>query len=239
MYIRMISTISDGYAASVTSSTTSVGPAQAQDSGHSRAKSQTDNFDSVSLSSTGQSVLENSAKDPFAGMTESALGDLYNSVMRELSEASDTAGLAKNAAQLPNPATTDRVTSAQNATEFVLNGGKNPFANLSRSELTSVIYDQSGKYTVNERIAALSQQQINDSDFILAASSKSQETGDDSYLYAALIVLDNHKTRVEKAIVNDATPYAATSTQLYNYFNSASGGDADPERYVYSYPNGW
>ena len=43
---------------------------------------------------------------------------------------------------------------AQQATDYVTNNGSNPFKGLSQEQLSLIIYDESGTFTVNERIAA-------------------------------------------------------------------------------------
>lgn len=69
------------------------------------------------------------------------------------------ANKAKHDAEIPKTSDPELLARAKQATEFVnrsSNNGneKNPFAGLSREQLASIVYDDSGTYTVNERRAA-------------------------------------------------------------------------------------
>lgn len=67
-----------------------------------------------------------------------------------------------NDAEVPKSGAKDRLASAKAATDFV-NGvakAKNPFADKTRDELTAIIDNDTGDYTVNERRAALQQRGI-------------------------------------------------------------------------------
>lgn len=66
---------------------------------------------------------------------------------------------AKHDSEVPNtddPALLDRAKQATAFTQTIGHGGgvKNPFVGLSREQLSNIIYDDSGTYTVNERRAA-------------------------------------------------------------------------------------
>ena len=76
-------------------------------------------------------------------------------------------GSKKANAEVPNSDDPVRLARAKQATAFIcgLHGSnfeshaKNPFAGLSSDDLSKIIYDDSGAYTINERSAALSEQQ--------------------------------------------------------------------------------
>ena len=73
----------------------------------------------------------------------------------------DIAGTKKANEEVPDSNDPQRLARAKQATEFCLRRSdiqKNPFLNLPREELTKIIYDDSGTYTVNERSAAHSEQ---------------------------------------------------------------------------------
>ena len=73
----------------------------------------------------------------------------------------DIAGTKKANEEVPDSDDPQRLARAKQATEFCLRRSdiqKNPFLNLPREELTKIIYDDSGTYTVNERSAAHSEQ---------------------------------------------------------------------------------
>ena len=66
-------------------------------------------------------------------------------------------GRAAADAELPPSNDPARVANARKATEFLNDKGLNPFAGKTRDELTAVIYNDTGDYTRNERLAALTE----------------------------------------------------------------------------------
>lgn len=60
-----------------------------------------------------------------------------------------------NDAEVPPSGTAERLASAKKATDFLNGKGANPFAALNRDQLTAIIANDGGDYTVNERRAAL------------------------------------------------------------------------------------
>ncbi|MFN4274803.1 MAG: hypothetical protein ACK4FJ_00775 [Ferrovibrio sp.] len=60
-----------------------------------------------------------------------------------------------NDAEVPPSGTAERLASAKKATDFLNGKGTNPFAALNRDQLTAIIANDGGDYTVNERRAAL------------------------------------------------------------------------------------
>lgn len=67
-----------------------------------------------------------------------------------------------NDAETPKSNTTERNAAAKKATEFLNGGGKvkNPLEGKTRDELTAIIANDTGDYTVNERRAALAQRDV-------------------------------------------------------------------------------
>lgn len=67
-----------------------------------------------------------------------------------------------NDAELPPSGTAERKAAAKKATEFLNGGGKvkNPLEGKTRDELTAIIANDTGDYTVNERRAALAQRDV-------------------------------------------------------------------------------
>ena len=58
-------------------------------------------------------------------------------------------------AELPQSNDPQRLQQARQATAFLDGKGANPFSSLSREQLSLIIHDESGAFTVNERRAAL------------------------------------------------------------------------------------
>ena len=196
--------------------------------------------DNVTLSAASHTALAASqtpATDPFAGKTSAELQAIHSEVMQEISQSGSPEQMAQDALQLPVPATSERLASAKMATEFASSFGQttNPFAGLSRSALTAIVYDQSGKYTINERNAALAQQENNDTTFLTAASNQSLATGNRSFIYTALQELNQQQLPVEKAVPTESGSAVTTPEELSQMVNTY-GGSAT---LAFNYPDGW
>ncbi|MDR6712727.1 hypothetical protein J2W83_002328 [Pseudomonas hunanensis] len=57
--------------------------------------------------------------------------------------------------QLPDTDDPELLDRARQATDFIKGKGNNPFKGLSREQLSLITYDESGAFTVHERLAAL------------------------------------------------------------------------------------
>mgnify|MGYP000278821171 FL=1 len=95
-------------------------------------------------------------------LTRSELGNKAKSLLNQISGDSYQANKEKHDSEVPKTNDPALLARAKQATEFVNRRGnsgneKNPFANLSNDQLTNIIYDDSGTYTVNERRAAWSE----------------------------------------------------------------------------------
>lgn len=95
-------------------------------------------------------------------LTRSELGSKAKSLLNQISGDSYQANKEKHDSEVPKTDDPELLARAKQATAFVnrsSNSGneKNPFASLSNDQLTNIIYDDSGTYTVNERRAAWSE----------------------------------------------------------------------------------
>ncbi len=82
-------------------------------------------------------------------------------IMAELTPTSDF-DKKVNDAEMPKSNTAERNAAAKKATEFLNGGGKvkNPLEGKTRDELTAIIANDTGDYTVNERRTALAQRDV-------------------------------------------------------------------------------
>ncbi len=92
-------------------------------------------------------------------LTRSELADKAKAALSQIQGDTYFANKAKHDSEIPKTSDPELLARAKQATEFVnrsSNNGneKNPFAGLSREQLASIVYDDSGTYTVNERRAA-------------------------------------------------------------------------------------
>ncbi|MBO9537315.1 hypothetical protein [Herbaspirillum sp.] len=78
----------------------------------------------------------------------------------------------------PDSADPARLKQAGQATESLYGRAPNPFAGLSRAELSAIVYDESGAYTVNERYAAANQRTELDNRFWAPVFQRALTTGD-------------------------------------------------------------
>ncbi|MGZ8171797.1 MULTISPECIES: hypothetical protein [Methylobacter] len=97
-------------------------------------------------------------------LSRSELADKAQAFFNELTAEANPSIRAKHNSEVPKTNDPELLARAKQATEFAnrsSNNGneKNPFAGLSREQLTNVIYDDSGAYTFNERSAAFSEAQ--------------------------------------------------------------------------------
>ena len=95
-------------------------------------------------------------------LTRSELGNKAKSLLSQISGDSYQANKEKHDSEVPKTNDPALLARAKQATEFVnrsSNSGndKNPFGSLSNNQLSNIIYDDSGAYTVNERRAAWSE----------------------------------------------------------------------------------
>jgi len=93
-------------------------------------------------------------------LTRSELADKAKNILNQIVGDSYYANKTLHDSEIPNTSNPELLSRAKQATAFVNDssrGGhsiKNPFSGLSREQLSNIIYDESGTYTVNERHAA-------------------------------------------------------------------------------------
>lgn len=125
----------------------------------------TDNADVGGLKDTSHlSVLSLQLSDSAAqaaardsSLSSKALGAKASELLGRISGDGYFANKAANDAEVPDTEDLGLVARAQNATQFVNGNGKNPFSGMSREQLSLISYDDSGRFTVNERRAAWSE----------------------------------------------------------------------------------
>ena len=113
----------------------------------------------------------------------------------ELLDQLSISGSKKANAEVPNSDDPVRLARAKQATAFIcgLHGSnfeshaKNPFAGLSSDDLSKIIYDDSGAYTINERSAALSEQQKQRYNYWAPIINEAFSSGDYRKLYRSAI----------------------------------------------------
>ncbi|OSN03109.1 hypothetical protein AU510_15685 [Lonsdalea britannica] len=105
---------------------------------------------SIQLSDAATRATERDAstsRDGLAALAESSIHKLFGE--------NYTRNKAAHDAEVPASDDPQRLTQAQQATDFTNGKASNPFKGMSRDQLALITYDDSGSFTVNERRAAL------------------------------------------------------------------------------------
>jgi hypothetical protein len=93
-------------------------------------------------------------------LSRSELGEKAKSIVNQIVGDAYSANKAKHDSEVPQTSDPELLARAKQATAYVNDASRgghsvaNPFAGLSREQLSNIIYDDSGLYTVNERNAA-------------------------------------------------------------------------------------
>lgn len=112
------------------------------------------------------------------------------------------------------PASDDpaRLRQAKQATESLYGRAPNPFAGRSRAELSAIVYDESGAYTVNERYAAANQRTELDQRFWAPVFQRAVASGDWRPVIEAALVFYAALSPLEQ------TAYPANYPQLMRQY---------------------
>ena len=137
------------------------------------------------------------------------------------------------AKQVPEPNDAVSSKSAAAATAYLEGKGSNPFAGLSREQLSTITNDDSGSFTVNERRAAYRQAHSEEEAWraqVLAKATKEYEdSGKLTEFFKESLAHFMELPKMEQALYKE---YYASDLQSkikldFNYFNH-SAGDAGP-----------
>jgi hypothetical protein len=133
------------------------------------------------------------------------------------------------AKQVPQPNDAAAAKSAAAATAFVDNKSPNPFAGLSREQLSAISNDDSGTFTVNERRAAFTQaydeEQAWRSQVVAQAMQEYNTTGKTTNFFKSVLAHFNALPQLEQSQypANYASDLEGKIKLDFNYFNHAPG----------------
>lgn len=167
------------------------------------------------------------------GLDHKALQDQLIADDRKVFYELNTAHKTAAAAQLPQPEDKASAKSATAATDFVNGKGSNPFAGLSREQLSTISHDESGTFTINERRAAATQaydeEQRWRQQVVSQAMQEYNNTGKMTKFFGSVLDHFNTLPPLEQATYpeNYASDLQAKIKLDFNYFNH-SAGDAGP-----------
>ncbi|NUT60118.1 hypothetical protein [Herbaspirillum sp. C9C3] len=123
-------------------------------------------------------------------------------------------------AELPRSDDPQRLRQAQQATESLYGRADNPFADKSRAELSAIVYDDSGAYTINERYAAANQRTVLDQKFWAPVFQRALESGDWKPVITAALVFHASLSALEQTAYPDN--YAQLLQQYLDLYQLAS-----------------
>ncbi|MBP0598746.1 hypothetical protein J8I26_11555 [Herbaspirillum sp. LeCh32-8] len=120
--------------------------------------------------------------------------------------------IARADSELPPSDDPARIKQARQATDSLYGRAANPFSGLSRAELSAIVYDESGAYTVNERYAAANQRTELDQRFWAPVFQRAVSSGDWRPVIEAALVFYAGLSPLEQ------TAYPANYAQLMRQY---------------------
>lgn len=109
---------------------------------------------SISTLASQLAAAAERAEERDATLSHKALAQKAKSLLNQITGMGYHNSRAASNAEVPDTDSEELLVRAQQATDFVNGKGINPFKGLSPDQLTLIIYDDSGTFTVNERRAA-------------------------------------------------------------------------------------
>ena len=137
---------------------------RASGASENQGESRTESSSTQTISTLARQLADSASRaaERDKALTRSELGNKAKNLLSQISGDSYQANKKKHDREIPNTNDPELLARAKQATDFVnrkSNGGSetNPFASLSNDQLSNIIYDDSGAYTINERRAAWSE----------------------------------------------------------------------------------
>lgn len=163
------------------------------------------------------------------GYDHAALGAWVNDNTTDILYPLDAEHKAAAASQVPQPNDAAAAKSAAAATAFVDRKGPNPFAGLSREQLSTISNDDSGTFTINERRAAFTQAYQEEeawrTQVVAQAMQEYNTTGKMTNFFKSVLGHFNTLPQLEQSQypANYASDLEDKIKLDFNYFNHAAG----------------
>lgn len=163
------------------------------------------------------------------GYDHAALGAWVNANTTGILYPLDAEHKAAASRQVPQPNDAAAAKSAAAATAFVDRKGPNPFAGLSREQLSTISNDDSGTFTINERRAAFTQaydeEQVWRTQVVAQAMQEYNTTGKMTNFFKSVLAHFNTLPQLEQSQypANYASDLEDKIKLDFNYFNHAAG----------------
>lgn len=164
-------------------------------------------------------------------LSHKALGEKMRANIERITYPLDAQHKAAAARQLPEPNDAASSASAQAANAYVENPrGPNPFAGLSREQLSTIVNDESGTFTINEQRAAFRQAYDEEQKWrekvVAQAMQEYHATGKLTDFFKAALEHFNGLPETEQALY--PADYGADLQDKidldFNYFTHSAGG---------------
>lgn len=164
-------------------------------------------------------------------LSHAALGDKVRANIERINYPLDAQHKAAAARQLPEPNDAASSASAQAANEYVDNlHGPNPFAGLSREQLSTIVNDESGTFTINEQVAAYRQAYDEEQQWrekaVAQAMQEYHDTGKLTDFFKSVLEHFKGLPEAEQALYpeNYASDLEDKIRIDFNYFTHTAGG---------------
>ncbi len=162
-------------------------------------------------SASNTQVQASTTAMPLAGQPVTR-ATLFAIEARLVAARSGADAIARADSEVPSSSDPQRLQQARQATESLYGRAANPFAGLSRAELSAIVYDESGAYTVNERYAAANQRTTRDQQFWTPVFQQALESGNWQPVITAALVFYATLSPLEQ------TAYPANYVQLLQQY---------------------
>ena len=167
----------------------------------------------VSISSSAQArYIQSSATERQAAMSQGELKQLHSSTWSDIYNFSQLLG-SKNYNKddlLPQTDDPARLELGKKSLEYAISlhqsppgNASNPFAGMARNDLSAVVYDDSGTYTMAERYAASAELRMQDEAYFSSLSAKLTNGGDNRDFFKSILDYFDDLPPVEKAAYPD------------------------------------
>ena len=177
----------------------------------------------VSISSSAQArYIQSSATERQAAMSQGELKQLHSSTWSDIYNFSQLLG-SKNYNKddlLPQTDDPARLELGKKSLEYAISlhqsppgNASNPFAGMARNDLSAVVYDDSGTYTMAERYAASAELRMQDEAYFSSLSAKLTNGGDNRDFFKSILDYFDDLPPVEKAAYPDG--YRDSIDSLY------------------------
>ena len=180
------------------------------------------------------SKAADSFNSAISNLSHRELGEKVRGTIETLNYPLTAESIAAKSKEVPEPGDAAALASAAAANEYVANlKGRNPFAGLSREQLSHIANDESGAFTTNERYAAYRQAYDEEeawrSEVVAHAMDEYKRTGKLTNFFSSLLAHFNGLPAAEQSLYPEsyASDLQSKVDLDFNYFTSEAGGRPD------------